>query len=275
MKKLIAILLTATVLAACNNSAGDQAASGANVPLASFDACSCVKVTDATSADFIKCRDLRRADPKFEADFQQCALAAKSGLDTNQVKLRKGGDVPGALSIKDGSFIFDGASSKVIWRGEKATGKKHQGSLNVSEGAIILAGGNISSGAISIAMNTIKVTGEDAASASKLETHLKSDDFFATQKHPSAKFEVISATAQSPQSFVVKGNLTIKGITKEATANLVVVPSGDNVVIGGSLMFDRAAYDVRYGSDNFFQNLGNDLIKDEIMLTFDLKANKK
>ena len=54
----------------------------------------------------------------------------------------------------------------------------------------------------------------------------------------------------------------------------VVGPNGSDVNIGGGLQFDRSQFDVRYGSDKFFDNLGDDLIKNEITIVLDLKGKR-
>ncbi len=285
MKKLLVILIAVATIVACNNAPADQKQAGNSTladgtivdasgqPLA-YDACSCAKYLDGNSPEYAKCKELRKADPKFNDDYQQCLLAQKSGLDTNQVKLKKANDIA-ALSSTSGNYTFDLSKSKIVWRGEKATGKTHKGTIALREGTLVMSGGKITGGGLSIDMSTIKVTDEDATSSNKLEGHLKSPDFFDTAKFPYAKFEITSVGATNGQNVELKGNLTIKGITKPATTNVVLVDNSDKILFGGSLVFDRAEFDVRYGSDNFFQNLGNDLIKDEILLTFDVLAVKQ
>jgi polyisoprenoid-binding protein YceI len=46
------------------------------------------------------------------------------------------------------------------------------------------------------------------------DTHLRSADFFDTDKHPEAKFESTSVSKKQNDEYEVQGNLTIKGITK-------------------------------------------------------------
>lgn len=255
-------------IASCGDSKTDGAAA-----LTSFDACSCATVKDTNSEDYKKCKGLREQDAKFESDFQKCLLAHNSGMDTNQVKLV----APGTNILQapvEGTYTVDAINSSVTWRGEKVTGKKHQGNVNLKSGTFTYAAGNLTSGEVVIDMNTIKVTGEDAGSAEKLAGHLKSDDFFGSAKFPEAKFVVVSSTPTEANKFSVKGNLTIKGITKEVTTVMTIAPSGNDQRINGAFIFDRSQFDVRYGSDTFFDNLGDDLIKNEVILTFDLKGKK-
>ena len=48
----------------------------------------------------------------------------------------------------------------------------------------------------------------------------------------------------------------------------------DNSSINSNLTFDRTKYDVRYRSGNFFQNLGDKLIYDDIELEVSLALIK-
>lgn len=267
--------LSVIALAILITSCGDSKTTDANGRLTSFDACSCAGVKDQAGEDYKKCKELRAADPKFEADFQQCSIAQKSGLDTSQITLQNAATATNLLPAGDGTFVLDAASSKLTWRGEKVTGKKHSGSLNVKNGSFTMSGGNLTAGEVVIDMTSLTVTDQQGEGKTKLETHLKSDDFFGTASHNEARFTVKSATKKTAQSYEVKGSLTIKGITKDAVANLVIAPNMNDAVVGGSVMFDRSQFEVRYGSDAFFDNLGDDMIKDEVILTFDLKAKKQ
>ncbi|MFM9986164.1 MAG: YceI family protein [Flavobacteriales bacterium] len=276
MTNKIQFFLATAAIALMLISCGETKTDGAvqSKALTAFDACSCATVSDNTSEDYKKCKQLRDADPKFETDFQQCALAHKSGLDTNQVKFNTDPNSPNIRTTENGTYSFDASTSKITWRGEKVTGKKHSGTINVKSGSFTMENGNIASGEIVIDMNSIKVVGEEAGSSAKLETHLKSDDFFGAGKFSDASFKVKSSTQKSKQNYEVDGTLTIKGISKDAKAVMTIAPNAGNAVLGGSLVFDRSQFDVRYGSDKFFDNLGNDMIKNEIILTFDLQAKK-
>lgn len=48
------------------------------------------------------------------------------------------------------------------------------------------------------------------------DKHLRSEDFFHAEKYPTMTF-VTKSISGSPKSFKVKGDLTIKGVTKEVT----------------------------------------------------------
>jgi polyisoprenoid-binding protein YceI len=271
MKKLSILFATAGLLlfSSCGDKSNEHGAA-----LKSFDACSCATVSDMNSDDYKKCKELR-ADAKFEEEYKKCKIAQASGIaDTSRITIQNSGTATNLKSASSGSYSIDAATSSVRWNGEKITGKKHTGSIAVKKGVLHMSEGQLTGGEIILDMNTltnIDLTGE---SKTKLETHLKSDDFFAIAKYPEASYLITSATAKSAIEFEINGKLTIKGITKEVKSNVVIAPNGDNINVGGGFAFDRSQFDVRYCSDKFFDNLGNDLIKNDVLLTLDLKGIK-
>jgi polyisoprenoid-binding protein YceI len=266
MRILIAVIAVC-FFAACNDN------KPAGTGLAAFDACSCATVQDMNSADFAKCKELR-ADAKFEADYQKCKIAATSGIkDTSKINLQSVENATNLKPAETGSYAITPGTSTVTWYGEKITGKKHTGTVAIKSGNIDITDGKLT-GEIILDMSTITDLDLSGEGKTKLETHLKSDDFFGVAKFPEAKFVIKSSKSMNAIQHEVVGNLTIKGITKEVSCKLVVGPNGSDVNIGGGLQFDRSQFDVRYGSDKFFDNLGDDLIKNEITIVLDLKGKR-
>ena len=101
----------------------------------------------------------------------------------------------------------------------------------------------------------------------KLEGHLKSDDFFGVETHPTAKLVFTDVKASGKNSYEVTGDLTIKGITKPVTFDVSVYGSKATA----TMKVDRSLYDVKYGSGAFFDNLGDKTIYDEFDLVVDLE----
>ena len=112
--------------------------------------------------------------------------------------------------------------------------------------------------------------------AAKLEGHLKSADFFDVEVHPTASFEVISSEPSDAEGTThnVKGNLTMKSITKEITFPANISFEGDQLTATGTFTIDRTQWDVQYGSESFFPDLikkGKDkIISNDIELTLNL-----
>src|SRR5665811_115776 len=87
------------------------------------------------------------------------------------------------------SYKIDTKESKVYWTAKKVTGE-HTGYLSIGSGNIEVQENKVVSGLVDMDLNSIVCTDlENADYNKKLVGHLKSDDFFSVEKHPSAKFE--------------------------------------------------------------------------------------
>lgn len=162
-------------------------------------------------------------------------------------------------------------ASKLEWTGKKVTGQ-HVGTINFKSGTITLDDKGILKGAeFVVDMNSIIGTDVEGEWKEKLEGHLKSDDFFSTDKNPEAKLKLQKIISQKGNSFEVEANLTIKGKSNPVKFNVNVEPKAA-VVAKGSLKFDRTKYDIKYGSGNFFQGLGDKMIYDDVELKFEVSA---
>lgn len=175
-------------------------------------------------------------------------------------------------------YKVDTKLSKLEWFAEKLTGK-HNGTIDFSGGEIKNNHGQFS-GSVEVDMTTIKdVDLKDETYRTKLETHLKSADFFDAVKYPKSTFVITSiaplATAKTAEvTHHVKGNLTIKDKTNEIAFDAIVNMEPDKITCTGTAVVDRSKFDVRYGSKAFFPDIGDKIIYDEFKLKFNLVAIK-
>lgn len=156
-------------------------------------------------------------------------------------------------------------TSDIIWTGEKIGGS-HTGEVDIKTGYIEFRENQIVGGKVVIDMNSI--TNSDLQKQDlnqKLVNHLKSEDFFAVDEHQTSRFVVTKATKFMNEKASVSGNLTIKGITREITFNMI--KNGNNY--SSQIKINRSEFDVRYGSKSFFNNLRDKAIKD--VFTLDIK----
>jgi len=156
------------------------------------------------------------------------------------------------------------ASSTITWKAYKVAGG-HAGTINLKEGHLIFDGTKLTGGEFVVDMTSLVTTDDMGDSKAKLEGHLKSDDFFGVETHPTSKLVITDVKPFNDKSSTITGDLTIKGITKPIT--FVISLYADKAM--ATLKIDRAKYDVRYGSGSFFENLGDKTIYDE----FDLVVN--
>jgi len=157
-------------------------------------------------------------------------------------------------------------TSVVKWTGNKVGGS-HNGEIQLKSGYFEFKNDQITSGEVVIDMNTITDKDlEDEGYNQKLVGHLKSDDFFGVKSYPTSSFKVTKATKFNKGKATVSGKLTIKGKTEQLTFDVVKVGSEYT----GQLKVDRSKFDVRYGSNSFFDNLGDKVIDDIFILDIKL-----
>jgi polyisoprenoid-binding protein YceI len=170
-----------------------------------------------------------------------------------------------SFTFKAREYKIDAQKSKINWVGKKVTGQ-HAGTINVSEGVLTVDGKKISSGSFTIDMTSLK----DESANARLETHLKSDDFFSTEKFPKATFVTSKIESKGGDQYLVKGNLTIKGITNEIEFPATIQISNGLVNAKAKIIVDRTKFDIKFRSGNFFENLGDKAIEDNFELNVDL-----
>ena len=171
-------------------------------------------------------------------------------------------------------FTVDTSYSTLVWRGKKVTGN-HTGTIKLSSGELLLDESNIRQGNFEIDLSSITATDvTDPASNKKLVDHLKSDDFFSVATFPKATFFITSVQKKTAESVVVKGKLTIKGITNEIEFPASVKRIGKKLTAVATITVDRTKYDITFRSTNFFENLGDKAIDNNFELTLTLIANQ-
>jgi polyisoprenoid-binding protein YceI len=162
-------------------------------------------------------------------------------------------------------FIADTAQTKLLWLGEKVTGQ-HTGTVNLKSGWLIWKDNKIVSGEFDIDMTSLK----ESQSNTRLEGHLKSDDFFGVVNFPVAKFVITGSTPFDKGTGVITGTLTIKGITNPIEFKATSQKKDDGLWFYANIFIDRTKYNIRYGSGDFYDNLGDKTIFDEFKLKVSL-----
>ncbi len=155
-------------------------------------------------------------------------------------------------------------TSNLQWEAKKVVGAGHKGSLTFSAGEFTYKNNELVGGSFVVDMNTLTVTDEDmdAKGKAKLEEHLKSDDFFAVKKFPTATLKLKTVT-KTQAGYKAEGDLTIKGITKPVTVELLRTAAEG---FASTVVINRTQYDIKYGSGSFFSNLGDKAIEDNFTI---------
>lgn len=171
---------------------------------------------------------------------------------------------------------LDLETSTLRWKGTKVSGS-HTGTLGIKEGSVMIEDGKPVSGSFTFDMKSISNSDlEDPAYRTKLENHLKSDDFFDVQQYESATFVISKLTpvADTAGEYLVDGILTIKGISHPIQFTTTITETESDYTASSNLKFDRTRWNVKYNSGKFFDlaNLGDKLIYDEIEVSFLVRA---
>ena len=140
----------------------------------------------------------------------------------------------------------------------------------IKNGNLDFTDGKLTGGNFDIDMASITVTDLEGGMKGKLEGHLKSADFFGTEKYPTAKFVITKVVSRGKAGeYKIVGNITIKETTKEIKFNANVTEENGVKTATADITLDRSEFNVRYGSGSFFDGLGDKTIYDE----FDLSVN--
>jgi polyisoprenoid-binding protein YceI len=161
----------------------------------------------------------------------------------------------------------DVAKSKISWVGKKVTGQ-HEGTVNLKDGALVFKGTKLTGGTFTVDMTSIAATDLKADQGKeKLEGHLKSADFFGTDKYPTSTLVFKKIADKGNGVYTVTADLTIKDKTNPVTFDVTV--KGNTAT--AKLTIDRTKFDIKYGSGSFFDNLGDKAIADNFDVTVALQ----
>ena len=163
------------------------------------------------------------------------------------------------------TFVFN-AGSKIEFVGSKVTGS-HTGGFNNFTGYF-----NVDMAAETLAKSQTHSVMIDMSSTysdnEKLTTHLKSADFFDVGKYPSARFVLNSAKTEDGENYQLSGKLDLHGVTKAISfpATVSVSEGKDTVTVKSEFNINRQDFAIKY------EGMPDDLIRDEVVIRFDITA---
>jgi polyisoprenoid-binding protein YceI len=142
-----------------------------------------------------------------------------------------------------------------------------EGSFKIQEGAITFDPANVGAASVQAVISVNSVNTQDG----DRDKHLNNQDFFATDKFPTATFKSTSWTAAGANKFKVTGDLTIKDVTKPVTLDVELLGSGPGPR-GGTISgwqattkIDRRDWGVTYGPS----------IADTVAITINIQGIKQ
>lgn len=191
-------------------------------------------------------------------------------------RAQTGDAVESEVLTGENSFELD--KGVIFWTGY-GVGKDHKGTLDITEATLYTEGMELVGGEFIIDVNSLVVTdlNEDNGK-SKLESHLKSGDFFESDKYPTGRFVITSISPVANKEGVthqITGNLTLKDITKSITFDADIIMDNEEIrARTPDFIINRTEWNVMYGSD-LIGTAKDKLISNDVTLSLGLNAKRK
>lgn len=150
--------------------------------------------------------------------------------------------------------------STIGFAGSKVTGS-HDGGFKAFEGEIVLVDGDPTQSSVEIVIDTTSLWADNE----RLTGHLKSADFFDVEAHPQVKFKSTEIVRED-EGYSVTGNLDLHGVKKSITFPATIVVDDGGVRAQAEFFIQRFDFGIEY------KGKADDLIRDEVVIQFDLRA---
>jgi len=227
-------------------------------------------------------REARVAAEKLGANGYKSVTSLSGGLAGWKAR---GGEIEQGKSPSEktlsGRYEIDPAASFVRWTGRSLV-SFHTGTLALESGHVIVENECLRSGEFVIDMTTIRCSDiTDSSMNSRLAAHLRSDDFFAVDRFPKAKFniscaDIIKGATVGESNYQICGDFILRGVTQTIAFPAVFARESKGGFTAQAIFdIDRTQWGSIYGSGKFFARLGQHVVNDDINLhlKFSTKPN--
>ena len=183
------------------------------------------------------------------------------------------------MATKAPAYKLQPQLSTLGWEG-KAVTHGHNGSMNFTDGELLVKGNALVGGTVTVDMKSLKALDiKDAESQGKFVGHMTSDDFFGVEKFPTSTFKIVSVTpikgaAKDAENATIAGDMTIKGVTQRISFPAKVGVKDGVAAASGKVTIDRTKFGLKYGSKTFFDSIGDKAIYDTFDLAFNVIAKQ-
>ncbi len=173
-----------------------------------------------------------------------------------------------SLTASAQTYQIDPVHTSLIFRVKHMNTAYVYGRFNHVTGTVVLDEANPARSSVTIEVDANSVyTGNE-----QRDNHLRSPDFFNTRQFPSIRFVSTQVSRVNANTVRVRGNLTIRGVTRPITADVVLTGKGRSPqgkeIIGFETTFTirRSEFGIRYG----LPGLG-----DEVRVTLSVEAGRQ
>jgi polyisoprenoid-binding protein YceI len=178
-----------------------------------------------------------------------------------------------SLADLSGSYVLDGAHTRIGFVARHAMVTKVRGQFNDFEGSGVIDAADFTKSTVTV---TIQAASIDTRNEQR-DAHLRSNDFLAMEEYPQISFTATGIQQSGPAGVELTGDLTIRGVTNTVTIpfefeGAATDPYG-NLRVGfeGSVVINRKDYGVTW---NVALETGGVLVSDKITLEFEVSAIK-
>jgi polyisoprenoid-binding protein YceI len=168
---------------------------------------------------------------------------------------------PATAEANARTYTFDQNSSKIGFVGKKVTGS-HTGGFNTFSGTVAVGPGGVDKGVVNLSIDM----GSVFSDSERLTGHLRSPDFFDADKFKTTTFVSTGVGAGEGGAKTLTGNLDLHGVSKSVAFPATIAVTDDVLTLKATFLLNRKDFAINYPGK------ANDLISDDVELTFDIKA---
>jgi polyisoprenoid-binding protein YceI len=213
---------------------------------------------------YTDCKSWRRSDSLYAGDAMWYYIA----------KDKNGKLVKGIAPIETEGKLLEASknqsnilNSEITWTRYSEIGNYSlTGKVKLKEGTVTFSGDTVKAAQIVIDLNTM--THEE----NNLVEHLKGADFFEVAKFPFAELQINTIDNSNIKQPKLSAAITIKGITKVIQFPVNIMGGVNSKIIKGKINIDRTTFGIKYNSKSFFSNLGDQAIKNNFDLVFEVEV---
>lgn len=200
-----------------------------------------------------------------------CKGEKKNETDAEAAKTEK------TISTEAVMYTVDTAATTVTWKGSKAIGGSHNGTMDVASGTFAMKDGKLESGNFMIDITSLRVVDipEEEKGNADLKGHLLSADFFDAEQYGTAAFSITAVKEQDGKT-MIEGNLTLKDVKKNISFPATVTVTDDKAMIVSEVFtIDRTDFGMQYGSSSIADIAKDRIISNDVELSVNLTATKQ
>ena len=169
------------------------------------------------------------------------------------------------------TYTIDPAHSQAGFTVRHMGFSKVRGSFETFEGTVRMEPENIESLEAEVSIDTASITTRDE----KRDAHLRSEDFFHADKHPTLDFRSTGVKNVSGNSFTLEGELSMRGKTRDVALEAEYLGEGQDPWGGTRVAFEAATTINRkdFGLNwNQALEAGGVLVSEKVDITLEVQA---